>query len=132
MADAPGLMKYAVVNLDTVDYAAYATTALLTGDAPQQVLRTLVPNGVITDTDSAAWTFQIAGAQGTTLYSHLVAAAGTVIAIIFQADHGSGKRVATFNATVPDGLPFGGTQGAFRTFDITLPVSGSPVYTVSS
>jgi hypothetical protein len=131
MADAPGLMKYAVVKIDATDYASTATTALLSGEAPVQTLRTLVPNGVITDTDTAAYTFQIAGAQGTTLYSHLIATQGTTVACIFQAEFGTGKTLATFSAVVPAGLPLGGQQGQFRTFEITLPVVGAPVFTVS-
>lgn len=131
MADTPGLMKYAVVEIDEEDYAEWATTALLTGDAPVQQLRTLVPDGVITDTDSAAYTFQLAGVQSSPLYAALLAAEGTAIEVVFQAEHGVGKAVRTFTVTVPEGLAFGGAQGAWRTFDITMPVSGVPSRSVS-
>jgi hypothetical protein len=131
MAIAPGLMKYAVVKIETVDYAAYATTALLTPDTPSQSLRTLVPDGVITDTDSAIWTFQLAGANQTALATALRAAEGTSVEVIFQAEFGTGKEVATFDVVVP-ALPFGGTQGAFRTFDLSMAVSGQPEFTTSA
>jgi hypothetical protein len=127
MADSPGLFKYAVVKIDAVD----ATTALLTGDAPIQQMRTLVPDGVISDVDSAIYSFQLAGPQGTALYTALVAAEGESVEVIFQAEHGVGKTVATFDAIVPV-LPLGGQQGAWRTFDITLPVSGAVAKTVSA
>ncbi len=110
MANTPGLMKYAVVKIDDVDYAEYATTALLNGDTPTQTLRTLVPDGIITDTDSAAWTFQLAGAQGTALSAALRAAQGNPVEVVFQAEHGTGKETATFDAIVP-AMPLGGAQG---------------------
>jgi len=131
MAVAPGLMKYAVVKIETIDYAEFAQTALLTGDTPTQVYRTLVPDGLISDTDSAAWTFQLAGANQTALATALRAAEGTNVTVVFQAEFGSGKEVATFDATVP-ALPFGGQQGAFRAFDISMPVQGQPVFTTSA
>lgn len=131
MADSPGLFKYAVVEIDTVEYAEWATTALLTGDAPVQQLRTLVPDGVITDTDSAVYSFQLAGVQGSPLYAALLAAEGAAVDVVFQAEFGVGKAVRTFTATVPEGLAFGGQQGAWRTFDITMPVTGVPAKSVS-
>ena len=132
MADTPGLAKYYLIEIDEVDYAEYATTALLTGDAPVQQLRTLVPDGVITDTDSAAYTFQLAGPQGTPLYAALVAAEGETVSIVFQTEPGTSKAVRTFTATVPAGLAFGGAQGAWKTFDISMPVTGAPVPSVSA
>jgi len=132
MADTPGLFKYAVIEIDDVDYAEWATTALLTGEAPVQTLRTLVPDGAIVDTDSAAYTFQLAGPQSSPLYAALLAAEGGEVEVVFQAEHGTGKAVRTFTAKVPEGLPFGGQQGAFRTFDVSLPVSGSPARSVSA
>lgn len=131
MADTPGLFKYAVVKIDDVEYNLHTTTALLTGDAPVQQLRTLVPDGVISDTDSSIYSFQIAGPQGTALYTALVAAEGESVEVEFQAEYGVGKTKATFNAIVPV-LPLGGQQGAWRTFDITLPVSGAVVKSVSA
>jgi hypothetical protein len=131
MAVAPGIMKYAVVKIEDVDYAAFAQTALLTADTPTQVYRTLVPDGNITDIDSAVWTFQLAGAQQTTLSAALRAAQGTTVEVVFQSEFGVGKEVATFDAVVP-AIPFGGSQGAFRAFDINLAVQGQPAFTVSA
>lgn len=132
MADVPGLFIYAVVDIDEVEYAAYATTALLTADAPVQTLRTLVPDGYITDTDSAVYSFQLAGPQSSALYAALLTAEGTVVEVVFQAEHGTGKAVRTFSVRVPEGLPFGGQQGQFRVFDITMPVVGAVARSVSS
>lgn len=133
MADTMGLMKYAVVEIDDVDYAAEATTALRTGDAPTQTLRTLVPDGAIQDTDSPVYSFQLAGAQGGAMWAALYAAQGTVVDVVFQAEHGVGKSVESFSILIPMGsIPFGGQQGQFRVLDITFPVQGSVVKSVSS
>lgn len=132
MADTPGLFKYAVVKIEDVEYNAWTTTALLTGEAPVQTLRTLVPNGAIVDTDSAAYTFKLGGPQSSALYAALLAAEGTVVDVVFQAEHGSGKAVRTFSVAVPEGLPFGGQQGQFRVFEIDLPVSGAVARSVSA
>lgn len=132
MADVPGLFKYAVVEIDEVEYAQWATTALLTGDAPVQVLRTLVPDGQIVDTDSAAYTFQLAGPQVSPLHAALIAAAGTTVDVVFQQEHGTGKSVRSFTVRVPDGIAFGGQQGQFRTFDLQLPVVGAVTPSTSS
>jgi hypothetical protein len=126
-------MKYAVVEIDDVDYAEDATTALRTGDAPTQTLRTLVPDGAVTDTDTPVYSFQLAGAQGGTLWAALYAAQGTVVDVVLQAEFGVGKTTETFSVLVPLGsVPFGGQQGGFRVFDITMPVQGAVVKGVSS
>lgn len=130
MAPTPGIMKYSVVKIETVEYAAYVQTALLTADTPTQVYRTLVPDGHITDVDSPTWTFQLSGAQGSALSTALREAQGDVVEVIFQPEFGVGKEVATFDAVVP-AIPFGGTSGAMRSFDITLAVSGQPVFSTS-
>lgn len=131
MAVEPGLMKYAVVKIDSVEYAQYAQTALLSADTPSQTYATLVPDGNIVDTDSPTWSFQLAGAQQTALATALRAAQGTIVEVEFQAEHGAGKEVATFNAAVT-AIPFGGTKGQFRAFDITMAVEGQPVFSTSS
>lgn len=131
MTVSPGLMKYAVVKMDDVEYAQYAQTALLSADTPSQTYAVLVPDGNIVDTDSPSWQFQLAGANQTALATALRAAQGTIVEFIVQAENGSGKEVATFNAAVP-AIPFGGTKGQFRAFDITLAVEGQPEFTTSA
>jgi hypothetical protein len=133
MADTPGKMKYAVVEIDTVDYAEDAQTALLSSNGGNvEVYQTLVPDGGIVDSDSPQYTFQLAGAQGTALYTALLAAEGTVVDVVLQAEHGTGKAVRTFSVRVPEGLDFGGTKGQFRTFDLTMTVVGSVARSVSA
>lgn len=131
MAVSPGLMKYAVVKIDDVEYAQFAQTALLSADTPSQTYATLVPDGNIVDTDTPEWSFQLAGANQTALATALRAAQGTIVDVDFQAEHGAGKEVASFSVAVP-AIPFGGTKGQFRAFDITMPVQGQPVFSTSS
>lgn len=131
MAAAPGVMKYASVEIDAVEYNLYAQTALLTGEQNVQTYPTLIPNGNIVDSDNPSYSFRLAGAQQTALATALRAAQGTVVDVVFQAEFGVGKEVATFSWLVPI-IDFGGTKGQFRAFDVTGPVSGSVVYSTSS
>jgi hypothetical protein len=134
MADSPGKMRYAVVEIDAVDYAEFAQTALLpSAETNVEVYKTLVPNGGIVDEDTPTRTFQLAGAQATPLYAALVAAEGTVVDVVLQAEHGVGKTTASFSMLVPTGvMPLGGQQGAFRDFDVTFTIQGDVVKGVSS
>jgi hypothetical protein len=133
MADAPGKMRYAVVEIDDVDYAEDAQTAELpAADTNVEVYKTLVPGGGFVDEDTPTHTFHLAGAQGTPLYSALVAAEGTVVDVVFQAEHGVGKTSAAFSMLVPTGsMPLGGQQGQFRAFDTTFTIQGDVVKTPS-
>lgn len=134
MADAPGKMRYAVVEIDTVDYAADVKTALMpSAENNVETYKTLVPNGTIVDEDTPTYTFRLAGPQGTALWTALVAAEGTVVDVVFQAEHGTGKAVRTFSILVPTGsMPLGGDQGAWREFDVTFQVQGDVVTSVSA
>lgn len=130
VAVGPHVMKYSSVEIDEVEYANQVTTALLTPDTPTQQLRTLDPTGTLSDVDSPVWTFQLAGPQGGTLAAALRAAAGTAIDVVFQPKVGATQEVATFSA-IAIAPPFGGAQGAYRTFDLTMVVVGAPVFSTS-
>lgn len=134
MSDSPGKMRYAVVSIDDTDYAQYAQVAELpSAESNVEVYKTLVPNGAIVDEDTPTYTFHLTGAQGTALYSALVAAEGTIVDVEFQAEHGTGKTVAAFSMLVPTGsMPLGGTQGQFRAFDVTFNIQGAVAKTVSA
>lgn len=134
MADAPGKMKYAVVKINDTDYADDAQTAELpSADSNVEVYKTLVPNGQIVDEDTPTRTFHLVGAQATPLYAALVAAEGTYVDVEFQAEHGTGKTVASFSMLVPTGsMPLGGQQGSFREFDVTFNIQGDVTKDVSA
>lgn len=128
------IMKNSVVTIATVDYVGQLSTVLLTPDQPINQMRVLSPTGTITDVDNPIWTLQLVGVQdnGTgSLGAALRSASGTLVELVFQPRAGTGqdKVTCSFMATH---IPFGGEQGAWRTFDATFPVDGQPVFAQST
>lgn len=126
-----GVLKNSLVEIETVDYANQLTRARLVPDTPSQQLRTLVPDGAISDTDSASWTFEIAGVQKHNtggLASVLNAAVpGTLLEVEWEPVKGAVGQVKYTFEVVAQPVPVGGDQGAFATFEAVLRVVGSPV-----
>lgn len=128
------VMRNSSVEMDTVEYANQTTKVLLTPDTPIQTMRTLVPDGTIQDVDNAAWVLELAGVQDQgagSLGAALRAAAGTEVEFVVQPKVGTGQDVATFTCLAVN-IPFGGETGAFRVFDVELPVIGQPVFSQSA
>lgn len=128
------VMRDASVTIDTVEYANQVTKARLVPDTPVQTLRTLVPDGTINDVDSASWVLELSGVQSTKtggLAKALNDAAGTEIDVVIQPKNGTGEDTATVVALAV-AVEFGGTQGQFRTFEVTLPVVGEPTFGTSA
>lgn len=130
-----GAMVYkdAVITVDAVQYTNQLRMAILNPDQAEQTYRTLVPDGVVQDTDSVVWTFQIEGLQiniAGGLAAYLRTNSGLNIACILQLKSGVGQPKATFTA-IAKSPPFGGEQGAFMTMPLTLPVLGAPVFGTS-
>jgi hypothetical protein len=130
------VIKYAVFEVDEVDFANQVTKVRLVPDTPTQTLRTMDPSGTITDTDSATWMLELAGIQdfgtgslGAALRT--AAAAGTDLDVEFQPKTGTGQDKAVFTIR-PINIPFGGDTGTFRTFDTTIPVIGTPAWSQSA
>lgn len=128
------VVKDHVFKLDDVDYSNQLQTVLFTPDAPVQTYRVAVPDGNVTDTDSAAWTLQLVGIQDNgagSLGAALRAGAGDEMEVEYQPRAGTGqdKVVATIRGSE---ITFGGTAGQFRTFDQTFGVVGAPVFSQSS
>lgn len=129
------VLRDASVKVATVEYANQCTKARLIPDTPIQTLRTLVPDGVVQDVDSTAWTFELSGVadwtNSTGLADALNDANGTQVEIILVPKKGTGKPQATFTIVA---LPvnFGGDQGGWNTFDATFPVIGAPVFGTAS
>jgi hypothetical protein len=136
MPAATGAIVYrdALVTIATVEYANQTIKARLVPDVPIQTVRTLVPDGAISDVDSPVWTFevsalQINGAGGLALALRS-ATLGSTLACILQPKTGSSLPKATFNIMALP-VPFGGDQGAYLTFDAVFPVIGAPVFGTS-
>lgn len=123
------------LKIATIEYANQVTKAQLTPDQTTQTLRVGVPDGTVTDTDSAVWTFSLAGIQdygtgslGAALRT--AATAGTDIEVVYIPKAGTSQDQATFTIR-PTQLPFGGEVSSFRTFDVDIPVLGQPVFAQS-
>ncbi|GAB3812095.1 hypothetical protein [Kribbella italica] len=123
------VLKDALFTVEATDYANQATSVMLTPEQATQTLRTLVPDGVVQDVDTATWTCAINGiqdyvaAQG--LARLLTDMAGQQIDIVFEPKKGGVSATVT---VVAKAVPFGGPQGQFTTFDVELPVVGAPVF----
>lgn len=126
--------KNAKVTIDSVEYANQLNKARLVPDQPIQTMRTLVPDGAVSDVDSATWTFEISGLQinaANGLAEALRDADGGELDVVLQPQVGTGQATATFTiiALMPE---FGGEQGAWLTQELELPVVGQPVFGVSA
>lgn len=130
------VMRDALVTVEAVEYANQCWVARLVPEVPIQSQRTLVPDGVITDVDSAVWTFEITFAQinktGGLAKVLRDAEPGTEMDVVLTPhDTGVGSPSATFTVKSLPG-PFGGTQGALANNELVLPVVGSPVFGATS
>jgi hypothetical protein len=136
MPVAPGVivMRDSTITIDTVEFNSSATKFRLVPDTPIQQLRTLVPDGVVTDVDSTVWTFEVSGVQvwaAGGLAKALNDAAGQQVDVVIQPKVGSGQDKATFTMVAMP-VEFGGEQGAFRLFEATFPVVGAPIFSTSA
>jgi hypothetical protein len=134
MAAASGVyvVKDASVKVATVEYANQVTSARLVPNTPIQQVRTLVPDGTISDVDSPIWTFELTVLQknntGGLVKALRTAAPGDELAVVLSPKDLDGEDTAAFTIiAVPP--PFGGEQGAFPTAELVFPVKGSPVFT---
>jgi hypothetical protein len=130
------VVKNIVFTVEAVDYANQVTKVRLVPDQSVQTMRTAVPDGTITDTDSPVWTLELAGVQdfgtgslGAALRT--AANAGTDLDVEYQPKAGTGQDKAVF-VIRPTQIPFGGDVGNFRTFDVTIPVIGQPTFSQSA
>lgn len=125
------VMKNSIVTIGAVQYANQLRIAQLVPEAPIQTYRTLVPDGVVQDVDSAVWTFEATGLQinkeGGLARALRAYAPGETIAVVLTPQSGEGDSAAFTVMAVP--VPFGGEQGGFATMELVFPVIGQPVIT---
>lgn len=126
-----GVLKSSEITINGTDYANQLTRARLVPDTPSQSLRTLVPDGTITDTDSASWTFEIAGIQkyaaGGLAKLLNDSTPGTVLTVVWEPRKDVVGQPSYAFSVVAKPVTIGGDQGAFGTFELVLDVVGSPV-----
>lgn len=130
------VMKFSTIVIDSVEYNNQLTKVRLVPDSPIQTLRTLVPDGVLQDSDSATWTLEVAGvqdrgAQGFGKAMDDAVASGDILTMVLQPKVGSGQDVATVQI-LPVPIEFGGEQGNYRTFESNFAVIGQPVFSQSA
>lgn len=133
MAVAAGIyvVKDALLTIEGTDYANQLTVARLVPETPMQQLRTLVPDGVLSDVDSPIWTLELTivqknntGGLAKFLRSQTP---GEELDCVLTPKKKTGEDKATFVAmAIP--VAFGGQQGQFPTAEIVLPVLGVPVF----
>lgn len=124
------VLRDALFTIEATDYASQATSIVMTPEQTTQTIKTMVPDGVVSDVDSPTWTLSINGIQdyrnAEGLARLLTEMAGEKIDVVFEPRKGGVKAIATATAKA---VPFGGEQGAFTTFSVELPMDGAPVFT---
>lgn len=128
------VVKNIAFTLDGTTYANQVTKARLVPDTPIQQVRTCVPDGTVSDVDSASWTLEISGLQinkSGGLAAALRAAAGEQIDVVLSPQAGSGNPQATATI-IAIHVPFGDEQGKFASLDTVVPVIGQPVFGTAS
>ena len=123
------VMRNAIVTLAGTNCANQVTKIRLVPDTPIQTLRTLVPDGTVTDVDSTVWVLELAGCRPRDRRVP-ARARGRGSVRGHPAQGGYGQETASCTVIcVP--VEWGGEQGSFRTFEVELPVVGAPVFGVS-
>ncbi len=121
----------ATLTIDEVEYANQARIARLVPDTPIQTYRTLVPDGVVQDVDSPAWTFEVTFLQinrtGGLAKALRALPVGEIVEVVLAPHDATGEDQATFSIVVIP-PPFGGEQGSFGTAEMVFPVQGQPVF----
>lgn len=121
------VLRDAECTFDGTDYANQLTKIRFVPETPMQQMRTLVPDGVVSDVDSSVWSLELSGiqdmvsAQGFARY--LNDNAGDTVTVVYTPKPGGPAMTAD---VILMAVPFGGEQGAFTNFDVTLPVVGTP------
>ena len=126
-----GVLKNSLFTVEGTDYANQLTRIRLVPDTPTQTIRTLVPDGSISDVDSATYTLEIAGIQklatGGLLKLFNDTEPGTLLDVEWEPLKDTvGQPNFVFQIKSMPG-PVGGDQGAFATFEMVLQVEGQPV-----
>lgn len=123
------VLKDVSITFDGDDFANQCTKARLVPDTPTQTLRTLVPDGVVQDTDTPVWTLELSGIQDYVdvqgLARYLTDNAGDQVEIVLTPRSGG---VAATCDVILKAVEFGGEQGNWTMFEIELPVVGAPVF----
>jgi len=122
--------RNALFTLGGTSFANQVWKIRVVPDTPFQQQRTLVPDGTISDVDSATWTMEIEGLQDYEsggLAAYLNTNAGTQVAFAFAPVNTAGKKKIT-GTVVVIAPPVGGEQGEFAQMELELPLIGQPTF----
>lgn len=125
------VLRDALLKLGGTTFSNQAWKVRLVPDTPVQQQRTLVPDGTISDVDSATWIMEIEGLQDHEpggLAAYLRANAGVQVTFEVAPKNTAGKVKAT-GTVVATHPPLGGEQGEFAQMELELPILGQPTYT---
>ena len=123
------VLRDAVLKLGGTTFTNQTWKVQLTPDTPIVQQRTLVPDGTISDVDSATWVMEITGLQDfetSGLADFLRDNAGNVVTFEYAPKAGSGKAKWT-GSLIAVHPPIGGEQGSFAEMELELPIVGAPV-----
>lgn len=128
------VIRDALVEFGSTEYQLQCTRVRLVPDTPIQQMRSLVPDGVVTDVDSTTWTLELSGWQDWEtggLAKYFNDNAGELVTFTVAPRVGTGKAQATGSVRALP-VPFGGDQGEWATFEVELPVDGAPTFGAQS
>jgi len=122
------VLRNSVFTLGGTSFANQVWDVTIEPDTPVQQQRTLVPDGTISDVDSATWVMKVTGLQDPQaggLAAYLFTNAGTQVAFTYAQVNTVGK--VKYSGTVIAVYPtVGGEQGEFAQFEIEMPIIGTP------
>jgi hypothetical protein len=123
--------RNALFTLGGTSFANQVWKVRLVPDTPFQQQRTMVPDGTISDVDSATWTMELEGLQDYEtggLAAYLQTNAGVAVAFQYAPVNTAGKKKFTGTVTVI-APPAGGEQGEFAQMELEMPITGQPTIT---
>lgn len=124
------VIRDALVKFGASEYGNQVSKARLVPERNVQTMRTLVPDGTLTDVDSASWTLELSGVQDWEdggLADYFKDNAGSLVTAVIAPANDTGNVQATVEVRVFE-VPFGGESGQWATFEVTFPVQGEPTW----
>lgn len=122
------VLRNSLFTLGGTSFANQVWDVTLEPDTPVQQQRTLVPDGTISDVDSATWVMKVSGLQdpqSSGLAAYLTTNAGTQVAFTYAPVNTVGK--VKYSGTVIVVYPtIGGEQGEFAQMELEMPIIGTP------
>lgn len=127
------VLKDVLLTIEGTDFANQVAKVRFVPEVTRETMKTLVPDGVVNDV-TTTWTLELTGVQDHEtggLAKFMMDNAGTAQTVVFGPRKGTGKRQATAEVVMQP-VDFGGEQGQWNTFEVTLGVNGVPTFGAQS